>query len=75
MPFNPNGCSHGVRWEDECPQCNAITIKQEIYDLSSDCKNVANQLSNQPFMATSPEVIIDLYRTVDRLALILLKMK
>lgn len=75
MSFNPNGCSHGVRWEDNCDACNAISIKQDIYSLSADCKSVVGQLENQPMMCSSPEVIIDLYRTINRLASILMKIK
>ena len=73
--FNPDGCSHGVRWEDKCNHCDALTIRQEIYDLSVDCKHVAEQLERQPVMCSSPETIIDLYRTIDRLSLILLKLR
>ncbi len=60
----------------ECPKCGeAITVKQTIYDLSVDCKAVIKELERMPAMATSPEVIIDLYRTVDRLSLIILRLK
>lgn len=50
-------------------------LRQELYDLSADCENVAKQLEQQPMMCSSPEVIIDLYRTVNRLSMILLKLK
>ncbi len=73
MSYDPNGCSHGVKWGETCGQCEKIILKQNIFDLSQDCKAVAEALSNQPMMCTSPEVIIDLYRTIDRLASILLR--
>jgi len=74
VSFNPAGCSHGVAWNDECPSCEKISVKQNLYALSQDCKNVSDELSRQPMMCSRPEVVIDLYRTVDRLAMLLMKM-
>lgn len=71
--FNPNGCSHGVKWSDKCEQCEAVSIRQEIYDLTVNIDNVVESLERMPAMATSPEVIIDLYRTINRLALLMIR--
>ena len=73
MSFNPNGCSHGIKWTDKCEQCEAVTIKQEIYDLTVNIDSVVASLERMPAMATSPEVIIDLYRTINRLALLMIR--
>jgi hypothetical protein len=75
MMFNPNGCSHDVAWDKHCDKCEELTVRQNIYDLSTDIKAVTASLERMPAMATSPEVIIDLYRTIDRLAKILLRAK
>ena len=73
MSFDPNGCSHGIKWTDKCDQCEEVSIRQEIYDLTVNIDNVVASLERMPAMATSPEVIIDLYRTINRLSLILLR--
>lgn len=74
MSFNPAGCSHGVAWDKTCNDCESISLKQNLYDLSTDCKACADALTKQPMMCSSPEVVIDLYRTVDRLASLLLRL-
>lgn len=74
MIFDPKGCSHGVAWDDVCQSCEKVSVKQNLYELSQDCKSCADALSKQPIMCSSPEVVIDLYRTVDRLAMLLMKM-
>lgn len=74
MSYSPLGCSHDVAWNDTCQQCEMVSLKQNIYDLSTDCKACADELTKQPMMCSSPEVIIDLYRTIDRLASLLLRL-
>ena len=73
MSFDPNGCSHGVKWTDKCEQCEAVSIRQEIYDLTVNIDLMVTHLERMPAMATSPEVIIDLYRTINRLALLMIR--
>lgn len=75
MSFNPIGCSHGIKWSDTCEKCEAVSIRQEIYDLTVNIDVVVLQLERMPAMATSPEVIIDLYRTINRLALLMIRTK
>jgi hypothetical protein len=73
--FDPNGCSHGIPWSRECSFCAEISIKQEIYDLTTNINAVVSELERMPAMATSPEVIITLYRTINRLAMLILRSK
>ena len=75
MMFNPNGCSHGVKWSDTCIECEAISTRHKIYDLTVNIDSVVKSLEQMPAMTTSPEVIIDLYRTINRLALLMLRSK
>jgi hypothetical protein len=73
MSFNPNGCSHNIRWEDTCEQCEIVNVKQNLYELSLDCKRVTDDIEKRAGLALSPEVIIDLYHTINRLSLILMR--
>lgn len=53
MRFDPNGCSHGVKWTDKCEQCEAVSIRQEIYDLTVNIDLMVTHLELMPAMATS----------------------
>ena len=75
MSYDPKGCSHGIAWDAYCIECEKIGMRQNLYDLSQDCKRAADQLTVQPGLCSDPRVVIDVYRTVDRLASILMKLK
>ena len=65
--MNPT-CSHGQRWDEDCNACSAVSLGESLQFLIEQCQRVANELEVQPFMASSPEVVIDLYHTISRLA-------
>lgn len=65
--MNPT-CSHGKRWDEDCDGCSAVSLGESLRFLTEQCQRVANELEAKPFMASSPEVVIDLYHTISRLA-------
>lgn len=64
-------CSHGMRWDEACNDCTQVTLAMEMRDLIRDCEMVAKALTDQPGLASDPSVVIDLYRTIQRLAAVI----
>lgn len=60
-------CSHGVSFNDDCPQCTAIGKDESLRWVEDLCHRAANFYEKHPGLV-QPATIVDLYRTVARLA-------
>jgi hypothetical protein len=63
----PTPCSHGVSFNDDCPECTAISKDESLRLVSDLCHRAAVFYEKNPGLV-QPATIVDLYRTVARLA-------
>lgn len=64
-------CSHGKAWTEDCHECAAVWKIEQMRWLIRYADGVVEFLEKSPGMVTDPRIVIDLYRTISRLAKIL----
>lgn len=63
----PTHCSHGVSFNDDCPKCTEVGEDESLRWCADLCHRAANFYEKNPGLV-QPATIVDLYRTIARLA-------
>lgn len=59
-------CSHGIPWECDCEQCEAIGQHEQLRHIAEQCRHCAEYYERNPAYAVM--AIPDIYRAIQRLA-------
>lgn len=59
-------CSHGVPWESDCEQCEAIGMGEQLKHIAEQARHCAEYYERNPAMVVM--AIPDIYRAIQRLA-------
>lgn len=63
----PDKCSHGKTWEEQCADCESISKAESLQWCAGMARRAAAFYEKYPGHI-QPATIIDLYRTVARIA-------
>ena len=65
----PDTCSHSKTWNEDCPECSAISENETLQHCAGMALRAAAFYEKHPGLV-QPATIIDLYRTVARIAML-----